>query len=771
MADYWQDDAPTKVTGELRAMATSSSAVGDGRQINLSGQEIAAQNLVVKQLSMQTAIANDTVYLNDLTATLNDKDYVNAHGTVKLQKPFAYTGAATANLADLSKFEPLLVGGSAGGLGSAAPATVAEKKKTPLAGSLVLNWNGQGEAATLKNNGDLSLELEKGRYGYLQDLQAKVEAHTPQELQVLIVYLASNKLVFQAILQAKESTLEISKIQIDQGTAKYASAYASLPFTWSNLGSERPLFPPNGKVAINLQTENLDLTKLFKDLGKESPVAGQLSVKLDAQGPLDQLVANLDLQLLSLRSDAVKQLEPATINFGVRLQNNELKVAGKVQHPRIQPVQIDAQLPLNLSKMIKEKKLDEQTLVNASIQMPRSSINFVRQFLPALNQLDGTVALDVKVGGTIAKPDLSGAADTNINLARFENATLPALTNFKALLNFRQNRLNFERFGGDLAGGPFTLSGSIDWPKLTEPKFDLRLKANSVLVARNDDLTARVDADIKVEGPLASASVSGQVLTTNSRFLKNIDIIPISLPGRPAPLPEPPLARMLSFPEPPLRDCKFDIVIKSKDPFLIRGNLATGNAIVDMKLAGTGLHPQLQGQVRMENFDATLPFSTLTIRLGFLYFDPDDPLNPRIELQGESLIQDYTVRVFVYGTAKAPQAIFSSEPPLPQEDIVSLLATGVTRENLSGSNVLASRAILLLGKELYRKIFKKGSDESPNTDSIFNRLSVDYSGADPRTGEQKATAKYKASEHVILIGEIGLAGDFRGLVKYVIRFR
>ena len=772
LADYWQDDAPKKVTGELQADGNIAIRGGvTSGQINFSGQEIAAQKLVVKQLSMQTAIANDTVYLNDLTATLNDKDYVNAHGTVKLQKPFEYIGVATANLADLSKFEPLLAGGSPGGPGSATPARVAEKK-TPLAGSLVLNWNGQGEAATLKNNGDLSLNLEKGRFGDFQDLQAKVEAHyTPQELQVPIVYLASNKLIFQAILQAKDSTLEISRIQIDQGTAKYASAYASLPFTWSNLGSERPLFPPNGKVAINLQTENLDLTKLFQDLGKEPPVAGQLNVKLDAQGPLDQLVANLDLQLLSLRSDAVKQLEPATINFGLRLQNNELKVAGKVQQPRIQSVQIDAQLPLNLSKLIAEKKLDEQTPVNARIQMPSSSINFVRQFVPAFNQLDGTVALDVKVGGTIGKPDLSGSADTNINLARFENATLPALTNFKALLNFRQNRLTFDRFGGDLAGGPFTLSGSIDWPKLTEPKLDLRLKANSVLVARNDDLTARADADLKIEGPLASASVSGQVLTTNSRFLKNIDIIPISLPGRPAPLPEPPLARTLSFPKPPLRDCKFDIVIKSKDPFLIRGNLATGNAIVDMKLAGTGLHPQLQGQVRLENFDATLPFSTLTIRLGFLYFDPDDPLNPRIELQGESLIQDYTVRVFVYGTAKAPQAIFSSEPPLPQEDIVSLLATGVTRENLSGSNVLASRAILLLGKELYRKIFKKGSDESPKTDSIFNRLSVDYSGADPRTGEQKATAKYKASEHVILIGEIGLAGDFRGLVKYVIRFR
>ncbi|MEO8045411.1 MAG: translocation/assembly module TamB domain-containing protein, partial [Spartobacteria bacterium] len=554
--------------------------------------------------------------------------------------------------------------------------------------------------------------------------------------------------------------------------AKYATGYAALPFIWRNLGTDRKPFPPNGKVNIHLQSENLDLEKIFKDLGKEPPVAGQLSVKLDAEGPLDQLGASLDLKLQSLRADAAKQLKPTDIDLALRLQNNRLNVQGQVRQPLLQPVELSAQLPLNISEVIAQKKLDQQTPLNAKVRMPRSSINFVRQFAPALRQLDGTLALNVDVGGTIEKPALSGTADMNVNVARFENPTLPALTNFKALLNFRENRLSFDRFGGDLAGGPFTLSGSVALQKLTEPVFDLQLKANSVLVARNDDLTARVDADIKVAGPLKSASVSGQVLTTNSRFLKNIDIIPISLPGRPAPLPEPPSAApALTFPNPPLRDWKFDVVIKSKDPFLIRGNLATGSAIIDMKLAGTGLHPQLQGQVRLENFDATLPFSTLTIRLGFLYFDPDDPLNPKIELQGESLIQDYTVHVYVYGTANAPQAVFSSEPPLPQEDIISLLATGVTRENLSGSNVLASRALLLLGKELYRKIFKKGNDEAPKSDSIFSRLSVEYSGADTRTGEQTATAKYKLSDRFLLIGDIGVAGSFRGLLKYVIRFR
>ena len=760
LADYWQEDAPNKVTGELQAdgHVRIRGGVANG-QINLYGQEIAAQKLVVKQLSMQTAIANNTAYLNDLTATLNEKDYLNAHGTAELKKPFKYEGAVTANLADLSTFEPLLA---------------TEEKKTPLAGSLVVNWHGQGEISTFKNNGDLTLNLEKGRYAELQNLQANIEAHyTPQELNVPIIYLGSDKMSFQSTLRAKDETLTIDKIQIDQGTAKYASAFAELPFIWSNLGTDRKTFPPNGKVKINFQSENLDLAKLFRDLGQEPPVSGQLSLKLDAAGPLDQLVANLDLQLKSLQSDAVKQLEPATVDLGLRLQNNELKVDGKIAQPRIQPIQIEAHLPLNPAKLIAEKKLDEQTPVSAQIRMPRSSVNFVRQFVPALNQLDGTVALNVDVGGTIAKPDLSGSADMNINVARFENPTLPALTNFKALLNFRENRLSFDRFGGDLAGGPFTLTGSIDLPKLTEPKFDLHLKANSVLVARNDDLTARVDADVKVEGPLNSASVSGQVLTTNSRFLKNIDIIPIGLPGRPAPQPEPPSAApSLSFPNPPLRDWKFDVVIKSKDPFLIRGNLATGSAVIDMKLAGTGLHPQLQGQVRLESFDATLPFSTLSIRLGFLYFDPDDPLNPRIELQGESLIRDYTIHVYIYGTANSPQAVFSSEPPLPQEEIISLLATGTTREELTGGgNVLASRALLLLGKELYRKIFKKGGDAEPKTDSFFNRLSVEFTGADPRTGEQTATAKYKVTDHVVLIGDLGVAGGFRGQVKYLIRFR
>jgi autotransporter translocation and assembly factor TamB len=294
------------------------------------------------------------------------------------------------------------------------------------------------------------------------------------------------------------------------------------------------------------------------------------------------------------------------------------------------------------------------------------------------------------------------------------------------------------------------------------------LKADSVLLARNDTLTARADADITVSGPIATATVSGNVAMTNSHILKNIDLIPIGLPGRPA--PEPPSQRpQFSFPNPPLRDWKFNVAIKTKDPVLIRGNLATGGAVVDIKLGGTGLHPELQGTVRLENVEATLPFSRLQVSQGFLYFDPSDSMNPKLELHGTSVIRDYTVRVYVYGTMLSPEAIFTSEPPLAQEEIISLIATGATRQELSTGNVLAGRAAMLLVQQLYRKIVKKGEPTESNT--VFNRLDLNLGTIDPRTGQQQATVRFKIDDHFVLTGDVGVRGDFRGKLKYLIRFR
>ncbi len=754
--DFWVSDSPNRLSGPLQmaAQITWKQEAANG-QVSISGSNLKMRDLVFRQLNTQGSISNSVVYLNDCSAILNDTDFFNATGTLNLRRPYRYDGKISARVANLSTLQPLL---SASG------------NQNQLAGSFSFDWEGNGNAQTVKNSGNLKLVLEKGRYGNLQSLRANIDAaYSPEGFDIPIIFFATGNMDFQAVARAKGETLEINKIQLDQGQARFASGYVSFPLVWKNLGTNAAAVPSSGKVFATIQSEKLDLKKLFSDLGIKPMTSGTLNARLDAQGTIGDLNARLNLQMRDLRSEQLPKMEPATFDLSAEAVHDRLTILGKLQQARIQPLELDANIPFDIPKIARAGRLPDETPITAKARLPRSSVNFVRQFVPELEQLDGELGLDVDVSGTIGKPVFSGAGDVTVNVARFTNVTLPTLRNFSARLSFAQNALSLERFGGDLAGGPFTMNGRVTFPKLTEPTLDLQLKANSVLLARNDTLTARADIDLKVTGPFAAATVSGTVAMTNSHILKNIDLIPIGLPGRPA--PEPPSERPeFSIPTPPLRDWKFDVAIKTKDPVLIRGNLATGEATTDLKLTGTGLHPGLQGLVRMENVEATLPFSRLEVSRGSLTFDPSDSMNPRIDLQGTSVLRDYTVRVYVYGTVLSPEAIFTSEPPLPQEEIISLIATGVTRQELSGSNnVLAGRAAMLLVQQLYRKIFKKG--EPTQSNAFFNRMDLDLGTVDPRTGQQQATARFKINDRLVLTGDVGVRGDFRGRLKYLIRFR
>ena len=753
--DFWNGDSPNRVSGVFNASGTArwNGAIADG-WFNVYGANLQTRNLSVPQLSGTGSIWQSTLFLNDLTANLNQRDFVTGQGTLDLRGERKFAGKLAIDIADLNKLKPLLEGSG---------------NKMELGGSFIMNWNGHGSLTKLTEIGSLKLDWKNGRLGNMKGMIANIDAtYSRTGLEIPTFFIGSDRMDFQAIVSAKGETLEISKIQLDQGQAKYAAGYASVPFIWKNVGTNQPVFPRDGKVDATFDSANLDLKKLFDDLGMEPAASGFLSIKLQAGGTLADLQAHLDVAGQDLRNPKLPNFDPATFRLSAEAAGKKINVTGELKQSKIQPVSIAAAMPFDAGKILSTRSFDENTPLQATVRMPRSSVNFLRQFIPAVEQLDGDLAFDVAIGGTIARPAFSGSGDITINAARFTNATLPALHGFQSRLLFRENTLTLERFYGDLAGGPFSLGGRVVFTKLTEPNMDVDLRAESILIARNDSLTARADANLKVTGPVASATVKGNVALTNSHFLKDIDLIPIGLPGRPA--PQPLEGRPdYSIKTPPLRDWKFDIAIKTKDPFSIRGNLANGGALIDLHLGGTGGRPELKGTVKLQNVEATLPFSRLDVTNGFLYFDPSDSFNPKIDLQGRSLIRDYTVRVYVYGDSLSPQAIFTSEPPLPQEEIISLLATGTTRQELTGSgNVLAGRAAMLVVQQLYRKIFKKGQPTQSN--SVFDRLQLDVGTVDPRTGREQATARFKVNENWVLIGDIGVGGDFRGQVKYLIRF-
>ena len=452
-----------------------------------------------------------------------------------------------------------------------------------------------------------------------------------------------------------------------------------------------------------------------------------------------------------------------------------------MRQPQIQPLTIKGNLPVDLKAIAEKKGLDPASPVTLSIQLPRSSLGFLQGATKALRFIQGDAAVDVRVGGTIEKPTLAGSLELNIPAARAENITVPAIRDFHVRLAFTEKQLRFERFAGEIGGGRINLGGNVGVAKLSQPTLHLSATARDVLAARDDNLTARVNADVRVNGPLAAATVSGRVGITKSRYLKDIDILPINQPGKPAPAP-PAAAPATSTDQgpgsigvhsAPLDKWKLNLDIRTDDPFSIRGNLANGQALVDLHIRGTGAEPLLDGNVEIKDLIASLAFSRLEIKDGNITFSPDQPVNPVLNITGLSTIRNYLVTVLITGRAKDPKVTFISDPPLAQEQIISLLATGATTDELAGNaQALAGKATLLVVQDLYRRTFKKKeSARQEPKETLTDKVNLDVGSTDPATGKQEVSAGFKINDQVQFVADLGIQGDLRGRVKYLVRFR
>ncbi len=743
-----------------------------GGDVWLDGGDFQLGTFKMPRLAVKIAAADHAVTVERCDLKLGGTDRITVTGKAGQQAPFPYEGTALVDIRNLAALQPLL--------------GVFDLKQT-LAGALRIDWAGKGEAAKpgapLEQSGTLAVAVEKARFDKTDVRELKLAGlYGPGFAQSTELHLASGPTDFTGALEMKEGKLRLRDVNLTQAKLTVLTGYLILPI---DLDHPQQLIPLDGRIAANLNATKLDLEKLLASFGYPSPVSGNFTANLVAGGTLLDPIGHLKVAARGLKAKALPPIDPAEVDLDLHYSNKpakELTLTAVVRQPQIQPLTVKGRAPFDLDATIKTRQLDPKLALDVAVQLPVSSLAIVPKLAPQVRRIDGTAGLDVRIGGTVEKPVFSGSAAVELKSARMADENIPGLGAFRAKLGFANDTLSFSTFNGELGGGTFKLGGTIKLPKLTEPVFDLRLESKQVLLKRDDAITIRGDTDIKVVGPLQAGTVSGTLFVTQSRFFKEIDILPIALPGRKAkPAPRAVQNRhvTVSFPKPPLRDWKFDLAIKTRpdDPFLVRGNLANGAAAIDLKLGGTGLAPYLEGSVRIEKFKATLPFSTLSVTRGFIYFKKDEPFQPSLDLQADSQLRDYLVHAYIYGPAAAPQIQLNSEPPLPYGDIVSLLATGTTVGELGGNaDVLASRAAMLAVQQVYRKVFRRKAaptDTGNNEDAgkFMDRFKVELGALDNRSGGQEVNARIRVNDNLYFLGDMGVDGRFTGSLKYLIRFR
>jgi len=743
---------PARLDGTAEAAGTLANGPGGctgAISAQLSGLRM--QGFAADGLKTHVTIARSVATIDTFTFALNPTDGFSATGHAGLRSPYPYDGSVRAQIRDLSRFQalaPALHGG--------------------LGGALQLAWDGQGDLSTLRSSGSLSLSVTNGILQPVRAINVAIDGtYSPAELHFPTFAVASSVGGLSAVIDATHNQLRVDQLAVALAGRPVLTGSLSFPLDLSTPADPRTLVPADGAITADLASGDVPIASLFP-AGK-SPAKGTIRVGVTARGSVNQPDARVIITGRALQAGAAATLAPAALDADFTLLGPQLSLKARVTQPDFSPVEIAGTIPLPLRQILRDGKLDPQSPVQLSVRVQRTSVSAITRLAPAIRYLEGTAEASLDLAGTVGQPRLSGDALLDLPAIRLRDPAMPAVNGFRGDLRFTGTEFTIREFSGQLSGGTFGIAGTILFKDFANPSIDLRLQSHEALVLRNDSVTVRANSDVRVTGPLAAASVTGDIGITQSRFFKDIDLLPLELPGHPPP-PAPPLpATTPGIDTPPLRDWKFALKIHTLDPFLIHGNLANGSALVDLSVGGTGKAPTLEGTVKIENFVASLPFSKLNITNGLIFFTKDDPFIPQLNIQANSTLQDYNISVYIFGTAQEPKTVMSSEPPLRQEDIVSLLATGATTANLNSGTGIAGRAAVLLLQSLYHKVFKT----KPQTDneSFASRFKVNVGGVDARTGQQEISSSFKLTDQLFLIGDIDVGGDLRGMIRFLKRFQ
>lgn len=274
-------------------------------------------------------------------------------------------------------------------------------------------------------------------------------------------------------------------------------------------------------------------------------------------------------------------------------------------------------------------------------------------------------------------------------------------------IDLEPGRLALNDLSTELRGGTIRGSGSIGWGANGIEEVGASAQVERVQFVRNSDLRVRASGELSLEGPWSAPHLRGAV--TIDRGVYDRNYYPKITSGNSLPFD------LFSFEEPFLARLGLNVTVRPQGKLLIRNNVIEVSPYGRLTLGGTGRQPVLTGDLTATAGTVRLPHVRLTIQRAAVRFPDDDPFRPQLEFSGEGSVGGYTVSCIAEGPLEAPRASFTSDPYLPDEDVLLLVATGYQRAQLEDERIeqiAAIEVLKLYGPQVWEQIFGRSADRT-----------------------------------------------------------
>ncbi|WP_407168851.1 translocation/assembly module TamB domain-containing protein [Bradyrhizobium sp. ORS 111] len=314
--------------------------------------------------------------------------------------------------------------------------------------------------------------------------------------------------------------------------------------------------------------------------------------------------------------------------------------------------------------------------------------------------VSGTVVLDARVAGTRAKPQIGGAA--TLSGGGFRDSLLGTrFDNIEAKVTAEGDRIVVERLAAATPNGG-TLSGSGQVRVAPDEGFPgtISIRGQQATLAASALATAQANLAIDVSGALArDPRVTGRIDLTHVSVdipdrlpstLKPIDgINHVNASGQAA-------ARLAAVRKAEaskgskgraaLFNAALDVSVSAPNHVFIHGRGVNAEVGGSVHVGGTTNAPVPKGAFSLYQGKLAVLGKTLTFTKGNLSFNGD--LAPELDFAAEIQASDITAQVGISGPAAAPVFAFTSQPELPQDEILSRILFQKASGSLTTSQAL-----------------------------------------------------------------------------------
>ena len=295
-------------------------------------------------------------------------------------------------------------------------------------------------------------------------------------------------------------------------------------------------------------------------------------------------------------------------------------------------------------------------------------LRLLGEFVPELDAR-GPAQINASFEGTLDRPRISGRV--HVENASARAADFPAgLSAVQGDLVFDATRLHFENVSAESGGGTLHVSGTINYAE-SPLRYDISVRSDRVRIRYPEGMSWLAGGTLRLTGTPSAAALSGRVLIERVTLAQGLQVAGILVSAKEG----------ISGPSTSssyLRNLQFDVEALSAPDARMEWPGAELQADANLRVRGTWEHPILLGHIHILSGNLNFAGNRYRVSRGDLNFANPFRLDPVLNVEATTTIEQYEITLNFNGPASKLTLAYRSDPPLPTDDIITLLALGQT---------------------------------------------------------------------------------------------